>query len=192
MTKAETHKAFDESLNDIVGQREQYVENPQRDFVRVRKEPMDTVMNMLVYMSSGDTMDEIEDFFEARGPAVHVKDDVDAPGQSAFSQQRKKLKAKAVEDLFHRFVRRLNLKMDEEEQGRLDPAFIPVIGDGTSLRYESAPAYSGAVYRHAGKSGGGWYEQKLTAIFSPDRQLFMDGIVHGVTDGSEPRICAPL
>lgn len=183
MTCSEVMTAFDECMKDVCSVPERYAECPERDFIRCRKLPAETVLNLLVFLRSDTTKNAMFDFFDAHGPFARLKDRAAFPYESALVQQRKKLKPEGVEMLLQAFTDRLTAQMDKE-QHRMFDELVPLAGDGTSFRYESSLTYSDAAYQHKG-GGTGWFEQKLTALYNLEREQFTDGIVRGVTGGSE-------
>ena len=75
-------KVFDESLNDLVEHKAQFVNDPNRDFTRSRKLTFIIMILNLIRMASKSMQCELTDFFLSCG---------DAPSMAAFVKRREKI-----------------------------------------------------------------------------------------------------
>ena len=81
------------SIREIALKRE-FFRNPDSDFTRKRKLPVEKVMKLILSMGGGTLDKELLDFFRMSS---------DAAASSAFVQQRAKISHTAFEHLFHTF-----------------------------------------------------------------------------------------
>ena len=167
MTFTEVRLAWDESVGEVIQQRDRILKDPDRDFVRERKVPLRTLLDLLVILGGDTTKSAIFDFFEAQGPTILPSAASLHPGESAVIRQRKKLKPEGMEILFAAFAQRVKKCIEKEEwpaSGDLPEDLDFVAVDGTSMVYESGNAYSPEAYLYP-QSGGrrDLYVQKLTA-----------------------------
>lgn len=81
-------------IEDICAQKEKYVYNPEKDFTRDRKLPLEKVINLILSMKGNTLNKELYDFFG--------KDPNEIVTSSAFVQQRNKIKPEMFIDLFHK------------------------------------------------------------------------------------------
>ena len=100
MTFTEVRLAWDESVGEVIQQRDRILEDPDRDFVRERKVPLRTLLDLLVILGGDTTKNAIFDFFEAQGPTILPSAASLHPSESAVIRQRKKLKPEGTEILF--------------------------------------------------------------------------------------------
>lgn len=84
------------SIREIALKRE-FFRNPDSDFTRKRKLPVEKVMKLILSMGGGTLDKELLDFFRMSS---------DAAASSAFVQQRAKISHAAFEHLFHMFSQR--------------------------------------------------------------------------------------
>ncbi len=88
-------------IHNIVANREIYVKDPARDFIRTRKLPMEEMLKLSLLIESSPLQNELLKQFDMS---------IDTPSKSAFIQQREKLKVKAFSDIFHSFTDDLPIK----------------------------------------------------------------------------------
>lgn len=184
--ECKVYQACDKCLSAVCENREKYVNDPSRDFVRSRKLPMNRLMELIVSAGSESTKNTIDDFFD--GQVVRTGVSMTAPSQAAFTKQRRKLKPEAFEDLFGLLGKELesmpglSLSGEPASDGR---SVRRIAIDGTDLYYESGASYSDARYHHSGARDG-YYEQSVAALYDETADLYPDAIVSGVHDASEP------
>ncbi len=85
---------FNSAVDSVASTISDYAVHPEKDFTRSKKLPADKLITFLVAEGSSSTKNELLDFFGM---------DVDGPTDSAFNQQRAKLKPEAIETVFHKF-----------------------------------------------------------------------------------------
>lgn len=71
-----------------------YCNNPDTDFTRTRKLPMEKILQAIIGMESGSLTNELIDLYAAS---------IETPTVSAFIQQRNKIKPEAFESIFKNF-----------------------------------------------------------------------------------------
>ena len=90
---------LDDSINYIVANRAAYVVNPDKDFIRNRMLPMDTIMKIMITSNGGSIQENIQKMFdkEEKNGLIPI-----IPTIPAFVKQRDKIKPNAYYDLFIR------------------------------------------------------------------------------------------
>ena len=83
--------ALNKSIKAVCKSPSQYCRNPEKDFTRKKKLPMDKVIKTLLGFSSKSLSNEIIDVFSG---------DNEMPSASAFVQQRSKILSTAFVDVF--------------------------------------------------------------------------------------------
>ena len=83
-------------IAEMTAEKEKYVKNPGKDFIRNRKLPFDTVLKTVLSMKGGSLKKEL---YECLG-----RDPEKLATSSAFIQQRDKLNVDAFAELFRRFA----------------------------------------------------------------------------------------
>lgn len=104
-------------IEDMSAVPELYAKNPKKDFTRTRKLPFSQMAKIFLSMSGKSIRGELMDFYDL-SPA--------SPTQSAFIQQRDKIKSSAFEVLFHNFNDAVYAK-------RLYKGYRLIAVDGTDL-----------------------------------------------------------
>ena len=184
--ECEIYQAYDKCLDAICSNREKYVNDPSRDFVRSRKLPMNRLMELVISAGSESTKNTIDDFID--GLTTRTGCSLTVPSQAAFTKQRRKLKPEAFEDLFRLFnselgnIQGLSLSGEPASDGS---SVRRIAIDGTDLYYESGPAYSDPKYHRSG-AGRGYYEQCVTALYDITADSYLDALISGVHNASEP------
>lgn len=91
MIKAQKiHKNLKQAIDMVVNNKENYVRNPETDFIRNRKLPMKRVIENILSMEGGSLKKELFDFFKLNGVEIT---------SSAFVQQRSKIHSDAFRDI---------------------------------------------------------------------------------------------
>ena len=85
---------LESSIDHIVNNKEQYVVNPHRNFIRNRKLPLKCVIKEILSMEGGSLKKELYRFSQNKKIQLTP---------SAFVQQRSKISSKAFKDIFYRF-----------------------------------------------------------------------------------------
>lgn len=146
--------------------------HPGKDFTRRRKFPADKLLAFLASEGSSSTKNELLDFFDM---------DPDKPTDSAFNQQRAKLRPEAVEAVFHKF----NESMDPLD-GRTDYRFLAA--DGSTAAFFSKPKFPSDEYFVAqGHSAKGFYNIHINALYDLDRHTYTDALLQPIHQKDEFR-----
>lgn len=113
---------LDQSIQKLLWNREKFVNNPRKDFVRNRKLSLKTVVELLITMGAGSQNKELLEFF---------KFDASLPTASAFIQQRNKLKPSALLFILQEFSKSFQ-KIKKYKGYRLlavDGSKVPIFRD---------------------------------------------------------------
>ena len=163
---------FATSVASIASNISQYTINPGKDLTRNRKFPADTMISFLVSEGSSSTKNELLDFFNM---------DVLAPSDSAFNQQRAKLKPEALEAVFKLFSSSANSL--EEKAG-----YRYLAADGSTFTFFSKPSYATPEYYvDAGHSSKGFYSMHLNAFYDLNRHTYTDALIQPIHNKDEFR-----
>ena len=84
-----------------------YCTNPDTDFTRTRKLPIEKILQGIIGMESGSLTNELLDLYDAS---------IQTPTASAFIQQRKKIKPEAFESIFVNFSKGILGSIDDDMQ----------------------------------------------------------------------------
>jgi len=160
------------SVASIVSDISQYTVNPERDLSRNKKLPADKLISFLVSEGSSSTKNELLDFFNMN---------VLAPTNSAFNQQRAKLKPDALEAVFKHFNSSINC-MEKTSGYRF------LAADGSTFTFFSKPSFaSEEYYVSEGHSAKGFYSMHLNAFYDLDRHTYTDALIQPVHNKDEFR-----
>ena len=91
--------ALNKSIQTVCQSTSEYCRNPEKDFTRRKKLPMDKTIKTVLGFSSKSLTNEMTDIFSR---------DNEMPSVSAFVQQRAKILPLAFEDLFKQFTNSVN------------------------------------------------------------------------------------
>ena len=164
--KSFLNTAIDSTVKDISN----YTLHPESDLVRSKKLPADKLLSFFICQGSSSTKNELLDFFSL---------DSNAPGNSAFNQQRAKLMPEALEAVFHQFNRQVHTIEDPTEYRFL-------AADGSTFTFFSRPSFASEDYFiSAGHSAKGFYSMHLNAFFDLERHTYTDAILQPVHQKDE-------
>ena len=121
---------FTSSIQAVVSRISAFAVHPEKDFTRRKKIPADILLAFLISEGSSSTKNELLDFFDM---------DIDKPSDSAFNQQRAKLKPEVLESVFRKF----NESVDPLH-GQTEYRFLAT--DGSTATFFSRPKFSPAEY----------------------------------------------
>lgn len=142
-----------------------YLAAPDKDFSRRRKLPPEMIISFLVSQGASSTGNELDDFFD-----FHA----DSPSLSALSQQRDKLKPRALEEVFRQLNSSL-LKLETPSNYRLFAA------DGSSFSFFSSPKWASDDYFvSGGHSAKGFYSVHLNALYDLNTHTYKDAVIQPV------------
>lgn len=163
---------FSSAVTSVVHTISQYTYNPSKDLTRNRKIPPDKLITFLVSEGSSSTKNELLDFFGM---------DANAPTNSAFNQQRAKLKPEALEAVFKEFNSSIN---SYEDTGK----YTLIAADGSSFTYFSTPTFSTEDYYVGnGHSAKGFYSMHLNAFYDLEKRIYTDALIQAVHHKDEFR-----
>ena len=91
--------ALNKSIKTVCQLTNQYCRNPEKDFTRRKKLPMDKVIKTILGFSSKSLTNELIDVFSG---------DTSTASASAFVQQRSKILPSAFEEIFKQFINAMN------------------------------------------------------------------------------------
>lgn len=142
-----------------------YAVNPQKDFTRRKKFPVDKLITFLVSEGSSSTKNELLDFFDM---------DVQKPTDSAFNQQRAKLKPEALTAVFHKF----NESVDSIS---VPQNYHYLAADGSTATFFSTPKFSSPEYFvQPGHSAKGGYSIHINAFYDLYRHTYTDALLQPI------------
>ena len=163
---------FTDAVASVVSEISNFAVNPETDFTRHKKFPADKLISFLVAEGSSSTKNELLDFFDM---------DPGKPTDSAFNQQRAKLKPEAMEAVFQRF--------NESAMHLLEtPGYRYLAADGSTATYFSSPKFSPSEYFvEPGHSAKGFYSIHINAFYDLVRHTYTDALLQPVHEKDEFR-----
>lgn len=163
---------FTDAVDSIVSVISDYAVNPESNFTRCKKLPADKLITFLVAEGSASTKNELLDFFDM---------DPARPTDSAFNQQRAKLKPEAMEAVFQKF----NASADSLPE---IPGYRYLAADGSTATFFSSPEFSPPEYFvEPGHSAKGFYSIHINAFYDLDRHTYTDALLQPVHQKDEFR-----
>ena len=161
---------FSSAVQSVVSRISDFSLHPGKDFTRCKKLPADKLLTFLVAEGSSSTKNELLDFFDM---------DTDKPTDSAFNQQRSKLRPEAVEALFHKFNQSVG-----SLSGQTDYRFLAA--DGSTATFFSNPKFSPSDYFvEPGHSAKGFYSIHINAFYDLNRHTYTDALLQPVHQKDE-------
>lgn len=161
-------KILKENIAEIVFNRKQYIQKPDKDFCRNRKLPFETMLYSILSLGSKDLKCEIMDQFGIQA---------DIPSVSAFVQQRNKISSSAFETLFRNFVR-------SAYKPHLHKGYRLLAVDGSDLHVPTNPKEIRAYY--PGANGQKHYNLlHLNAMYDLTNRIYTDALVQYSRDANE-------
>jgi len=158
MNIAQLKKLFLTTLDSIDQEKEKYVVDPKRDFIRQRKLVFKDTLLYILSMGGGTILSELSQLTGGI-PELTV---------SAFTQQRYKVKAEAFKKFFHLFSDRLS----QNTQSQIRILAI----DGSSIHIPTDPTDKSSYF--PSPNGRKAYNLlHLNALFDLDKQIYTDVIV---------------
>ncbi len=152
-----------------------FVKRPEKDFVRERKLPFDTVVNLIISMGGNSLYKEL---LEAQGYSLNTAT------TSAFVQQRDKILPHAFEFLFREFTGSFPDTKDYR-------GYRLLAADGSSLPIAANTADDGTYVRN--RSGEtGYYALHLNAMFDLCSKLYVDALIQPEMRMNETRAMADM
>ena len=130
MSHEKIRSLFSSAVKSVVSSISDSAVNPEKDLTRCKKFPADKLITFLVSEGSSSTKNELLDFFGM---------DAGKPTNSAFNQQRAKLKPEALKAVFHEF----NKSVDTLSE---PPKYRFLAADGSTATFFSFPRFSPPEY----------------------------------------------
>lgn len=163
---------FSSSIQSVVSRISDFAVHPEKDFTRRKKFPADILLAFLISEGSSSTKNELLDFFDM---------DIDKPSDSAFNQQRAKLKPEALESVFRKFNESVDFL-----HGQTEYRFLAA--DGSTATFFSRPKFSPAEYFvEPGHSAKGSYSIHINAFYDLERHTYTDALLQPVHQKDEFR-----
>ena len=145
-------------IKKISEERQHYVKNPDTDFTRKRKLPLETVIQLIISMGGGSIYKEL---LEAAGY------DTATATSSAFVQQRSKLLPDTFEFLLHEF-------MQTHKDLKMHRGYRLLAADGADLHIATNPS---DIETYAHNQYGGYNHLHLNALYDLKNKLYVDALV---------------
>lgn len=172
------HIAITKTLNNIIDEmsqeKEKYVKDPQRDFVRNRKCTFEDVIKLTLSMGGATLHKEIYDYFK--------HDPEKIPSPSALVQQKLKLNEDVFEQLFVRFNEACT-------DTSLYKGYRIYAVDGTDLNVaynEDAPTY--VKYQgNLNSENRGFNQMHCNLLYNPLDKVFVDLVIQPKPENNERR-----
>lgn len=170
-------KAVKEKLKSIIQktgkEKEKYVKNPKKDFIRKRKLPFEKVIKIIMSMGGNSLNKEMLEYSGYDGETAST---------SAFIHQREKISPKAFEYIFKEFADSFsNLKTYE--------GYRLFAVDGSDIRIACNPAYAETYYQTAPDIKG-YNLLHLNAIYDLCNKLYIDAYIQPSRKENEHRALA--
>lgn len=152
-----------ESIDALNANKQQYVLNAEKDFQRERKLPFDTTVRLLLQMENRSLQAELLNYYNH---------DPDAPTKSAFCQQRKKLRAEAMEALFFSFTRKM---MSLDTLKTTAEGYLVLACDGSDINIPYNPDDVETFHQNANKRG--YNQLHLNALYDVYNGVYVDVVL---------------
>ena len=165
---ARMKKLLKTTIREMARNTEHFTQSPGRDFSRKRKLDFASVVSVLLSMSGGSTTSSLLDYFKFN-PTV--------ASNSAFVQQRAKLKSEAMEYLFKRFAR-------ESPAKKTFHGYRLLAMDGSDLQIFADPNDKDSYY--PGVNGQHPYSLlHLNALYDLENRIYTDALIQKSRNGNE-------
>ena len=172
MSHEKIRSLFSSAVKSVVSSISDYAVNPEKDLTRCKKFPADKLITFLVSEGSSSTKNELLDFFGM---------DAGKPTDSAFNQQRAKLKPEALKAVFHEF----NKSVDTLSE---PPKYRFLAADGSTATFFSFPRFSPPEYFvEPGHSAKGFYSIHINAFYDLEKNTYTDALLQPVHEKDEFR-----
>ena len=161
--------ALNKSIKTVCQSPKEYCRNPEKDFTRRKKLPMDKVIKTVLGFSSKSFNNEMIDIFSG---------DTDLPSASAFVQQRSKILSSAFEDIFKQFTNSVNAI-------KLYDGYRLLAVDGSDIRTPVNPDDPDSYYKQ--KDSHPYNIYHLNALYDLCSQIYLDAVVQKRRNMNEHR-----
>lgn len=154
-------------IKDIAKNPYDYCNNPNSDFTRNRKLPLEKLLINIIGMESGSLSNELIDAYDAS---------METPTSSAFVQQRNKIKPTAFESIFSSFSKELMNSFEDN---------LPILAiDGSDIQIPTNPNDTESYI--VGTNGHKGYNLlHLNAFYDLNHHLYPDVIIQKAKERNE-------
>ena len=160
---------LNKSIKSVCQSPSEYCLNPEKDFTRKKKLPMDKVIKTVLGFSSKSLNNEIIDIFSANA---------DMPSASALVQQRSKLLPSAFEAVFKRFTNFMNIV-------KLYDGYRLLAVDGSDIHTPTNPDDTDSYLKVKDSSPYNLYH--LNALYDLCSYTYLDAVVQKRKNWNEHR-----
>mgnify|MGYP000919710833 CR=1 FL=1 len=155
-------KVLDGIIANMSENKEKYVIDPKKNFIRNRKLPFETMVKLILSMKGNTLNKELYDFF-GKNPEEIVS-------SSAFVQQRTKISEQFFIDLFHNF----NNSMTDMKTFKGYKIYA-VDGSDINIAFDAdAPTYIRPQHTKKGELTKGFNQYHLNAIYDVLNRVYVD------------------
>lgn len=173
MSHNKIKKNFNKSISNVAYNISRFSVNPESDFTRKKKLPVNKLISFLILQGSSSTKNELLDFFDMSN---------ETPSASALNQQRAKLLPEALEAVFNEF------NTSVKKFSHNIPNYRFLAADGSSFTFFSRPKFATEEYYVSeGHSAKGFYSMHLNAFFDLQNHTYTDAIIQPVHNKNEFR-----
>ena len=168
---SKVYKAFNSEVIalDRVKQEMKLVNDPEKDFTRLRKLDFSDLIKIIVLSSGAPIKDELNRYYDY---------DPEVISTSGFVQARDKIRPEAFEYL----LKRLNLRFTADKRFR-GYRLVGVDGCDLSIAFDPFDEYT---YYHLGENKKGCSILHLNVSYDILNHRYLDNILQGVKDKDEP------
>jgi len=167
-TPEQIKSILNECISDMAKYAWLYVNNPKSDFTRKRKISFEDTMKCIISMQRSPNSEELLEYYHYTS---------DCPTQSAFIQQRSKIRHEAFEILYREFLEKFSF--DGTYKG-----YRLLACDGTRLNI----AYNPEDTETFCNSAGGEYNQlHLNTLYDIGNNIYIDAAIQNLTEMDERR-----
>lgn len=158
-TTRKIKRTLNNCIKSTCQSKEKYCVNPDADFTRNKKLPMEKVIKAVLGFSSKSLNNEMIDIF---------RNDTDMVSVSAFVQQRSKLKSSAFEDIFRKFTSEMSTE-------KLFQGYRLLAVDGSDLLTPTNRADVDSLFEIKDRSPYNLYH--LNALYDLNSNVYLDAVV---------------
>lgn len=167
----ETIKSFlDTAILDAASHISDFTVHSETELSRSKKLPAKHLISFLINQGSSSTKNELLDYF-------HFGENT--PTNSAFNQQRAKLKPEALQDVFYQFNQ--SAYSSEHFQN-----YRYLAADGSTFTFFSKPTFADdSYYISGGHSAKGFYSMHLNALYDLQHHVYTDALIQPIHEKDE-------
>ncbi len=170
MNQNEIKSILNSSIRNVVDNISKYTVHPEKDLIRRKNFPADSLMSFLISEGSSSTGVELLDFFNFGNGRITA---------SAFNQQRATLKPEALREVMYKFNQSV-LSNDSSSKYRY------IAADGSTATYFGRPQFSSAEYfADQGHSRKGFYSMHINAFQDIQKHIYTDILIQPVHQKDE-------